>query len=553
MRSIRIAPYVCVALLLLAFNSVAIARPLERQIIGKITDAATGELLPGAVVNVKGSQISSAANEDGVYRITVPDNATVLVVSFVGYNTREISLGNSNVLNITLNAIVGDMEDVVVVGYATQKRGQITGAVSSVGEEAFKNRPLTHLGQGLQGQIPNLNITFGDGQPNRSASFNVRGYNSLSGGSPLVLVDGVPGNINFLNPEDVSSVTVLKDAAASAIYGGQAAFGVILVTTKNAKQGKPKIRYTNNVGISNPIRVPDVMDDPLEAAKIQNEAYNGYIGTDGPGMLAIIDYLEQRKADPSLPELGFDASGNFIHGANIDWYDMFYKKNAVFTKNFASVSGANENTGYYISGGHEFREGMFNLANDKYNRYSGRIKLDQRIASWLKITNNTDYNYSLYDAPNKFVSSGYNIYRYMSLYANPYNAVKTANGNYTYYGMLAFGQLENAGRDWTISRIFKNIFSAQADIIKDKLRLNGDYTYFLSQSGGDQQYFNMDYEIRKDEVVNFTNPDYFESSIAERNEHIVNLYANYTNTFGGDHNFNALIGMNQHLFPIKLL
>ncbi len=534
------------AILLWLTGSAQKPEPTSRLLTGTVRDEVTGVKIEGAVIQVKNATATTTTNGEGMFRLPVPAGVLSLQVSHVGYISAELEVNGSSSIDITLKAESGDLDDVIVVGYATQKRSQVTGAVSSVGEEAFKNRPLTHLGQGLQGQIPNLNITFGDGQPNRSASINVRGYNSLSGGSPLVLIDGTPGNLNFLNPEDVSSVTVLKDAAAAAIYGGQAAFGVILVTTKNPKKGKPKIRYTNNVGVSNPIRIPNVIDDPLESALIQNEAYRGYIGTDAPALVNIIDYLEKRNADPTLPELGVDASGNFIHGGNNDWYGQFYNKNALFTKNFLSISGQQNGTGYYISGGHEYREGMFAIAPDDFNRYSGRVKLDQQIGSWLKISNNTDYNYSTYDAPNKFVSPAYNVFRFMSLNANPYNVIKTPDDNYTLEGMLSFGQLEKAGREKIFNRVFKNIFGFQVDLIKDRLRVNGDYTYFLSQSGGDQQYLRMQYEVRKNVLASYTNPDYYQSTMAERNEHIVNLYTNYEQRFN-KHTLNVLAGLNQHL------
>src|SRR5690606_6812739 len=248
----------------------------------------------------------------------------LLSFSMLGYADKEIPIGNAATLNVVMEKVIGDLDEVIVVGYGTQSRAKVTGAVNQVGAEVFQNRPVTNLAQGLQGAIPNLNISFTDGQLNRGGNFNLRGLTSINGGAPLILIDGTPGDINLLNPEDVESVTVLKDASSAAIYGSRAAFGVILVTTKKGQSGRPQVRYTNNFGTGSPIRVPSVIKNSLEAATIQNEAYRGYAGTDAPGMAVVIDYLKRREEDPSLPELGVDASGNFIRGATTDWYGEFY-------------------------------------------------------------------------------------------------------------------------------------------------------------------------------------------------------------------------------------
>lgn len=515
---------------------------------GQVTDSDNGGPLPGAQIRLKGNpKTGTAADGDGRFTLAVPDNAGTLIISFMGYTTQEVEIAGRKEISIQLKPDAQTLQDVVVVGYGTQSKTKVTGSVAQVGEEVFKNRPIVNIAQGLQGAIPNLNITFGDGQLNRGGSFNIRGFTSINGGAPLILIDGTPGEINLINPEDVESVTVLKDAASAAIYGARAAFGVILVTTKKGKEGKPLVRYTNNFGFGKPIGIPSVINDPLEAARVQNEAYRGYAGTDAAGMPAIIEYLEQRRDDPSLPELGVDASGNFIRGANTDWYDEFYNDKAPFSKNYISISNAKNNTSYYLSLGYEKQKGIFAHATDTYERISSRLKVDTRVWDWLQVFDNIEFNQGLYDAPNKFVSDGgYNVYRYLSLYANPYEAIKTANGNYTIAGMSVFGQLNDAGRTKNKDQVFKNTIGFRTNFLNNRLRLNGDYTYFLTQTRDDVQYFRMKYENRPNSIVNFTNPDYYSSGAADRAHHIINLYAEYEERLG-KHHIKGLVGFNREL------
>jgi len=528
-----------------------IARPFadgqNRIVTGRVTDANTGEPLAGAKVEAKGGNATST-NGSGMYDLEIPNGIETLVISSIGYQSAEIQINGHSRIDIALVSEEQKVEEVIVVGYGTQSREKVTGAVNQVGAEVFQNRPIVNLAQGLQGAIPNLNISFGDGQLNRGGTFNLRGFTSINGGAPLILIDGTPGDINLLNPEDVETVTVLKDASSAAIYGARAAFGVVLVTTKKGQSGRPQVRYTNNFGTGSPIRVPRVVKNSLEAATIQNEAYRGYAGTEAPGMAVVIDYLKRREEDPSLPELGVDASGNFIRGATTDWYGEFYNDNAPFSKNYLSISGSKENTAYFLSVGHEKQNGIFRVATDDYKKYSLRLKLDNQLADWINVFNNLELNQGVYDSPNKYVSDGgYNVYRYLSLYANPYEAIRTPNGNWTIGGMSVFGQLQDAGRRIEKDQILKNTLGFRTNFFDSKLSINGDYTYFVTQGRDDIQYFRMQYENRENSIADFTNPDYFQSAFAENKHHIINLFTEYQERFG-DHNVKGLIGFNQELY-----
>lgn len=516
------------------------------ELRGQVTDSATGQPLPGVTIQVKGTTLGATTNAQGGFTLNAPSDA-VLLVSYLGYSSREIRVDGRQRIGITLTSASTGLSQLVVVGYGTQKKDEITGSVSQVGSEVFESKPITNIAQGLQGEIPNLNVSFGDGQPNRGGTFNIRGMTSINGGSPLILIDGVEGDINLINPEDVASVTVLKDAAAAAIYGARASFGVILVTTKQGQKGELKIQYSNDIGWNAPTFLPHVITDPIAAAELQNEAYKGYAGIDNSTMLPIISYLEKRKADPSLPEVAVDPSNNtWLFGANYDWYKAFFSQHQQYQKHFVSLSGGGDKTTYYLSGSIQDQDGVFKVATDTYKRYNFRSKLTLQAFPWLKIYNNNEFDQDIYDAPNKYVNGDYNIYRYLSLFADPYYAPKTPDGNWTQAGMLTFGNQVDGGRVIDKNQVFRNTVGFQADLLGSKLTLNGDFTAMWTQEKNDRKARTLEYESTPGTIVKYSNPDFFQSSFAEDFYTVLNLYAKYANDFG-KHHLDALVGVNREL------
>ena len=213
-----------------------------------------GDPLVGVTILVKGTTMGTVSDIDGRYSLEVenPEEA-ILVFSYTGYQPAEIPVNNRTEIDLTMYVGVAALEEVVVVGYGTQKKVNLTGAVSSISSEALENRPIASVGQGLQGLVPNLNVTIRNGDPTQGANFNIRGYESINGGSPLVLVDGVPMALERVNPNDIESVNVLKDASAAAVYGARAAFGVILVETKRGKSGRTNISLSTEISAAKPV------------------------------------------------------------------------------------------------------------------------------------------------------------------------------------------------------------------------------------------------------------------------------------------------------------
>ncbi len=545
----------CYALLFICLLSLTVRAQSGSPMVKGVIHDEKGQVLIG--VNVVATEtgkktITGVISDDhGIFSFKqLPKGKYTFSFSLIGYEKKEytgyeIAADSHITLAVKMKQEDKLLSQVLVVGYGTRKKEDITGAVNQAGKEVFENRPITNVAQGLQGVIPNLNITFSDGRADRGGTFNLRGTTSINGGGPLILVDGVEGDINLINPEDVESVSVLKDAASAAIYGARAAFGVILVTTKKGTKGKVNFHYSNSFGYSSPLGLPHVINDPLAAATLQNEAYKGYAGIDNADMLVVIDYLKKRQADPSLPALGVNTSNNtWIRGGNTDWYKEFYNDKQPFAKNFLSISGGTDKVSYYLSGGIQTQDGTFRVATDKYKRYNFRSRIDLQASEWLKVFASSEYDQGKYDAPNKFVSGDFNAYRYLSLFANPYESIKTPNGNWTQAGMLTFGSLQDGGREITNRQLFRNTVGFKAGFFDNSFRINGDATMVWNQDRDDRKARQLKYEDKPGHVANYSNKDFYQTTFNENIYSVINLYAEYEKQFG-QHHIDVLAGYNQ--------
>lgn len=340
------------ALLLLALSSRG--QSSVREISGRVLDS-TGEPLIGASIQVKGAPGGYITDLNGRYEIKNLKVPATLIVSFIGYKDSEITLSGSETVpfDIVLSDSANILDDVVVVGYATMKRRDLVGAVDKVDSEVVGDRSNGNLARSLQGEIAGLNISFNDGKPSSGASVNVRGSTSIgAGGSTLVLIDGVEGSLDMVNPQDVESVSVLKDASSTAVYGARGAFGVILVTTKSARKGTPVINYNGSVSVKR--RTVDFhnITDSIEWLDwwktCYNQYYNGsrallnHIDSKSPYSEAIYNEIIRRNQDPSLSKVAesYDVSGfGYAYYGNTDWMNEFYKKYSGATEHNLSVSG----------------------------------------------------------------------------------------------------------------------------------------------------------------------------------------------------------------------
>lgn len=386
-----------------------VAKELLQQVTvsGTITDAGTGEPMPGATIQVKGTTIGTISDAGGNFVLSVPDANATLIVSFIGYIVQEIALEGRTVISVSLATEFRALDEVVVVGYGTQKKVNLTGAVDVVTSEQLDNRPAAQTSQLLQGQAPSMMISMTDrgSEPGAAQNIAIRGTGSLSGNTkPLVLVDGVETDMNLIDPSTIESVSILKDASASAIYGSRGAFGVILITTKQGKMNQPmRVSYSNITSYKQPIYVLH-MEDSYTYAIALNQAMSNAGATPimPPEMVDRIKrYLEgtyTTEYDPDDPPYS-QWRGRWQANSNHDWSGMYYSPSWEQKHNI-NIDGGTANTQYYTSVGFQDQPGMYTWGNDKYQRYNVLANVKTKVTDWFTLDFNTKYAKVFRDYPN---------------------------------------------------------------------------------------------------------------------------------------------------------
>ncbi|MFA7140413.1 MAG: SusC/RagA family TonB-linked outer membrane protein, partial [Proteiniphilum sp.] len=359
-------------------HKTVIEQPQHKDISGKVTDA-RGEPLPGATVLIKGTSIGTVTDVDGIFSLRIPVNAATLQVSFVGMKTQEIPVAGRTSFNVVLEEEAIGLEEVVAVGYGVQKKVNLTGSVASVQGELLTTRPVGAVGAGLQGLLPGVTVTSSSGQPGSpGVNILVRGVNTInSQTNPLILIDGIAGgDINLVNPDDIESVTVLKDAASSAIYGARAANGVILITTKKGKkEGKTAFSYSGYFGIQRPVSLPELVNG-RQFMTLENEAR--------AARGVAIPYSDEAF-------MKYD-SKNFPNDySNTNWIDATFKDHATQQSHNINLNGSSNHTTYYMSYGFLQQDGL--IVGDPYssNRHNVRLRLESQIIDRLKVDGNISF------------------------------------------------------------------------------------------------------------------------------------------------------------------
>ena len=393
--------------MLCLFSSVAVA---QITITGTVSDI-TGESMPGVSISLKGTGTGTMSDLDGHYSLSVPNANSVLTFSFIGYVTQEITVGNKTLINVQMKEDIQSIEEVVVVGYGVQKKVNLSGAVAQVNGDVLENRPITNIGQGLQGVIPNLQITPGSNRLGGSANFNVRGETSINGGGPLILVDGVVMDPNLVNPNDIASITVLKDASSAAIYGARAAYGVVLMTTKKGQANmKPIISVNASVSTSAPTVLPKGMDSWHYANYMNLISRNAGGGDhfDARQMGYIKRYYDDPKNNPSAyydPAIDTDESFYKFCG-NTDWMDLMYK-NSAMQQYGINLRGGSDKTRYYVSYGFMSQTGVLKTYDDQYKRHTINMDITSDIFKWLTFGAKVKYTHSYQDTPSTTIGWGW--------------------------------------------------------------------------------------------------------------------------------------------------
>ena len=420
-----------------------------KKVSGVVKDD-KGETIIGANVVVKGTTNGTITDMDGQFNFEVPDDA-VLLISYIGYAPREMTVNGNNTFTVVLKEDTELLEEVVVVGYGTVKKGNLTTAVTSVKSETLQNRPIQTVTDALQGEVAGLSITS-SGRPGEASKMQLRGATSLNdGGTPLVLIDGVPGEFNYLNVDDIDNVTVLKDAASAAIYGSRAAHGVILVTTKRGKTGKPTFRYSGYVGINTPTDMPETLSS-AEYAAVLNEAYRN------------ID-----KSDVYLPDdIAKFASGEDLNRfPSTDWLDLMFQ-NSISTLHSIAASGGNETVKYHLSGGVDHQTGV--IPEITQNVFNVRSNVDVAITERFGISFDFRYIQRKKDEVLGFDDIIKDVYK-----MNPTQVAYYTDGTYGYNSSLIINPiayLKERGHGYKDKHDASGVFKLDYEIL-DGLKFTG--------------------------------------------------------------------------------
>ena len=346
----------------------------QMRVTGKVSDSKTGDGLPGVNVIILGTTIGTITETNGNYSINVPGASSVLSFSFLGYISQSVTVGNQSVINVNLVEEVTALDEVVVVGYGTQAKINLTGSVGAVRGSEITKRPVPNVQNLLAGKVSGLQVVQRGGEPgNDVGNMRIRGIGTFSsaGNNPLVLIDGVEGNISYLDPDNIENVSVLKDAASAAIYGARAANGVILITTKRGKAGDISVEYHVALEAQNPTRLPDLLYNSAQYMEYWNEA-NLRAGMIAYFTQAEIDAYRNNTDDP-------------VHYPNFNWIDHCYKTGFV-QNHHLSVNGGNEKTQFVLSAGFLDQSGVVDLF--AFKRYNVLMSLDSKINNWITVGGN---------------------------------------------------------------------------------------------------------------------------------------------------------------------
>lgn len=348
----------------------------QKQVTGKVTDE-NGFPLPGVTVYIKDTSIGTVTNMEGEFSLNAPGPDSILIFSYVGFKLEERLIGSQTNFSIILKEDARTLGEVVVVGYGTQKKANLTGAVSQVTSDAIEDRPITNLSSGLQGLMPGVTVTGASGTPgNNSGSIRIRGIGTWGNSNPLIVIDGIPGgNLNILNPQDIESMSVLKDAASSSIYGVRGANGVILITTKSGKTGKPTLSYNSYMGFQTPTALPNRLGSP-EYMELLNESQINV----GRNPTYTDEQIEIARAGTDL--------NNY---ANTNWIKEVYKDRAPQQSHNLSVSGGQDDINYYLSYGSLTEDGLVVGDNFEAKRHNVRAKVSTTVLDRIDISTNIGY------------------------------------------------------------------------------------------------------------------------------------------------------------------
>lgn len=539
--------------IVLGKQTMAAAPQQSSTIRGKVIDT-NGAPVIGANIVEKGTTNGTTTDVEGNFSINAKSGST-LVITFIGYVREEVKANAGRRMEIILQEDSETLEEVVVVGYGTMKKADLTGSVATVGSEVIEDRPLTNLGAGLQGAIANLNITSSSGAPGTGSSFNIRGTTNLSGGGPLVLVDGIEMDPNLINPQDVKDVTVLKDAASASIYGARAAFGVILITTKTGfVSQKPVVSLSANYSINVPTVHANYMNS-MEYTQWMNDANttsNGSNYFDDITMEHVRNYYNDPVNNLPVFHHPDDAASKYRYCGNTDWYEALNKKSYPMQQYNISVQGGSETAKYMTSAGMFQQDGISKWTDEDYKRFNVLQHVNYKVNDWIQVGLRATMSMV------KQKTGPQNKYGSNSLGATipgdsrPLMPVYHPDGHFAgycgdgYFTNQAAWLSQGGSAEMRNNNMYATAF-AQLNPLEG-LEINVDYTYNYynySFKNHVREYIDYDADGNPGSIFPHTSPNQVSYTKNESQYDVFNAYATYKKKFNKVHALEGMIGFNQ--------
>lgn len=536
----------------------------KRTITGQVNDA-SGMPVPGAVVMVVGQSGGTVTDASGRFSMSASDGDVKLAVQCLGYveKTQLLSAAADNIV-MTIDEDALSIDETVVVGYGVQKKVNLTGAISTVSSENLENRTAPTLTHMLQGSVPGLNVTTSSGRPGNSASINIRGINSINGGSPLVLVDGAEGDLSRVNPADVESISVIKDASAAAVYGARASFGVILVTTKSGTEadGMATVRVNSRFGWEAPTTSTEFENRGYYSVYLNDLFYRAANGTNytyytQSDMQELWARVNDKRENPARPWVMIDqrdGRDTYLYYANTDWYHELFRDRRPNQQHSVSLSGGTAHVKYLLSGSYNREEGIFRRNTDKLDKYSFRSKISFDIKKWLNLTNNTSYYKYRYRYPGPSdVNTAFSLMTVHALASYPaHNPDGTsigytsfANNNYVMDGLLTILDNPNYKNEDNKDNLSTTTELTIKPLVSLEIRAN--FTYALNQNRYMNRATNTEYSRYPGETVQVTNSrsiDSLKEKIETQHYYATNIYATWAKSIAQAHNIKLMAGFN---------
>jgi TonB-linked SusC/RagA family outer membrane protein len=542
-----------------------------REISGKVFDAEQQPML-GVLVQLDGTTKGSITSDDGSFAFEVPSGDVVLNVSFMGFISQKIKVSaTQKSITVYLQEDAVLLDEAVVVGYGTQKKVNLTGSIAVVGGKDLEDRVAHSVTHMLQGSVSGLNITTSSGKPGSTPDINIRGITSINGAEPLILIDGAVGDLNRVNPNDVESISVIKDAAAAAIYGARAAFGVILVTTKSgaAKEGKATVRYSGRFGWEESTSSTDYENRGYWSVYMVNKfwkadsgtLYVNYTDQDMQQLLARVNDKTENPDRPWVVEEVRNGRKQWVYYGNYDWWDMLFREKRPVQQHNVSLSGGSKDIKYLVSAAYDRQEGIQRAIPDVFNKYNMRSKLDFRINKYATLSNNTSFYASDYSSLGD--GSIENTLGYLAshalacfpmknpdgswLYGTPYLSYKVGNGRHI---ILNEGTHRNVDRASDFSNTARLVITP----VKS-LSITGDFTFRQYQTRNTSRSSEMYYREYPDAAMasyaTGAGQNQLDETVNTRQYLSTNVFANYNETFGDAHHVSATGGFNYETWASK--